>query len=217
MFKSLHWKVCQQTELITSETLVDFFRSAQQDTLNAHQESITLKICLENGQFETIRVLSSDSLCRVKQKLCDQLRLPNNLNNLFDLFMIQSSVNIQNPQQASCGFFDELIVRKISDLESPYLTLCIANRGQTQFGLYWRRFYWNPEADEQLANNELTSKLVCAAIRRFFLQNESEISSDYLKHMDTLRLRPNKREVLSNLFFPFQCSLWLSVLTTFLK
>jgi hypothetical protein len=170
---------------------LNFFATAQQSTLNAVHELVLLDVWLENGVCETIRIRSDDSLEMVQQKLCDQLQLPTQLRSLFDLFMIQLAKDFDPSKIVE----QATIVRQVCPLDSPYLTLSIANRSDNAFRLLWRRFYWNKDGDNLLLGNEIGKQFVCSSVRTFLEQSESQISDDHRKHLDTLRLRKDKREV----------------------
>lgn len=101
----------QNSALVSSELLMGFLLSAQQETMCEKKQELKLDIYTMNNYQITLRVLSTDRTEQVLLKACKQIHLPIEYIHYFSLFLIKKVDNS-----------DITILRKLQDFESPYIS-----------------------------------------------------------------------------------------------
>lgn len=101
----------QDPKLVSSELLVGFLLSAQQETTCEKRQEVNLDVYTSNNYQIPITVSTFDRTEQVLTKVFKQINLPLQYLQYFSLYLIKKDNN------------GELVVlRKLLDFESPYMT-----------------------------------------------------------------------------------------------
>lgn len=101
----------QDSKLVSSELLVGFLLSAQQETTCEKSQEINLEVYSSNNYPIPITVFTFDRTREVLAKVFKQINLPLEYIQYFSLYLIKND---------NSG--DLIILRKLLDFESPYMT-----------------------------------------------------------------------------------------------
>ena len=199
--------VSQEQSIVFNDIFIKFFFQAQQSTLNVHSQPIQLDVMLENETFMSVASRSDASVDTFKQQLCERLQLNLALQKLFDLFMVEWTTTTTSKPERSFHQSGPLsnrdpnstykIMWKLSHLESPYLSVLIAQKADKKVALLFRTNYWHMDLDEFLLQDQVGSQLLYAHAEQFIRLSQNQLNNDHRKHLDTLRLRKCKAEVRS--------------------
>jgi sorting nexin-17 len=103
--------VGQDSKLVSSELLVGFLLSAQEETTCEKRQEINLEVYTSNNYQIPITVSTFDRTEQVLAKVCKQINLPLEYMQYFSLYLIKKDSK------------EELVIlRKLLDFESPYMT-----------------------------------------------------------------------------------------------
>lgn len=101
----------QDSKLVSSELLVGFLLSAQEETTCEKRQEINLEVYTSNNYQIPITVSTFDRTEQVLAKVCKQINLPLEYMQYFSLYLIKKDSK------------EELVIlRKLLDFESPYMT-----------------------------------------------------------------------------------------------
>lgn len=138
----------QHSKLVSSEILVGFLLSAQQETSCEKKQEMKLDIYTMNNYLISIRILSTDRTEQVLAKACRQINLPPEYNSYFALFLIRKEEN-----------GEITILRKLQDFESPY----ISHKSAHDFKrIVIRKCYWDAAYDLELMSESAALNLLYA-------------------------------------------------------
>lgn len=103
--------VGQDAKLVSSELLIGFLLSAQQETTCEKQQELQLEIYTSNNYEISVSVSTFDRTEKVLAKVFKHLNLPHEFMHYFALYIIKNDAN-----------GEPVILRKLLDLEAPYMT-----------------------------------------------------------------------------------------------
>lgn len=116
----------------------------------------------------------------------------------------KTNLTLINHQNRSTTDFKYILIRKLMDFESPYLSLLNANKSEQIYHLKLIKFYWDVELDDKLIDNEIALNLIYLQAVNDLKQHKSTDSNrDHYKYLETLALRQSKKEVSQLRFFYF--------------
>lgn len=138
----------QDSKLVSSEVLVGFLLSAQQETSCEKKQEMKLDIYTMNNYLISIRILSTDRTEQVLAKACRQINLPLEYNSYFALFLIRKEEN-----------GEITILRKLQDFESPYISHKSAHDHKR---IVIRKCYWDIAYDLELMSDSAALNLLYA-------------------------------------------------------
>lgn len=101
----------QDSRIASSELLIGFLLSAQQETTCEKKQEMSLDIYTMNNYQIPLLVLTTDRTEQVLTKACKHLNLVLEYMHYFALFLIKKDNN-----------GDITIIRKLQDFESPYIS-----------------------------------------------------------------------------------------------
>lgn len=136
----------QDSKLVSSELIIGFLLSAQQETTCEKKQDINLDIYTMNNYQIPIWVSSYDRTEQVLAKVFKYINLPLEYLQYFSLFLIKKD---------NSG--EVIILRKLLDFESPYMShksLKDANK------IVLRKSYWDSAYDFELMNDPVSLNLL---------------------------------------------------------
>lgn len=149
----------QDSRLISSELLIGFLLSAQQETTSEKKQEMKLDIYTMNNFQITVRVLSTDRTEQVLLKVCKQIQLPLEYVRYFALFLIKKAEN-----------GDITMLRKLQDFESPYIS---HKSMQPSHKIVLRKSYWDINYDLELMTDPVSLNLL-------YVQTVSDIERGWI-------------------------------------
>ncbi|KAK7603153.1 hypothetical protein V9T40_003152 [Parthenolecanium corni] len=174
--------VSQNTELVHSSVLRRFLFAAQQKSASDQHFNNDLSIWLLNGTQVLVKASSEDSSENVLQKVCDQLRVPQELVQYFSLF-VMSTIESGSSQLIHC----------LQDYECPLITLKHLS-GQNKIII--RKSYWDPAIDLKLMSDRFTLNLLYGQTLSDIERGWVIADVDTEQQLATLQSRGAKREYL---------------------
>lgn len=103
--------VGQDSRIASSELLIGFLLSAQQETTCEKKQEMNLDIFTMNNYKIPLLVFTTDRTEQVLTKVCKHINLPIEYLHYFSLFLIRKDNN-----------GEITIIRKLQDFESPYIS-----------------------------------------------------------------------------------------------
>lgn len=108
--------VGQDSKFVTSDLLIGFLLSAQQETTCEKKMEINLDIATANNFQITISVSTFDRTEQVLLKICKHINLPIEYMQYFSLYLVKNDAT-------TTGDDDNMVIlRKLFDFESPYMS-----------------------------------------------------------------------------------------------
>ncbi|KAF5281169.1 hypothetical protein FQR65_LT14849 [Abscondita terminalis] len=149
----------QDSRLVSSQLLIGFLLSAQQETTCEKKQEMKLDIYTMNNFQIIVRVLSTDRTEQVLLKVCKQIQLPIEYVRYFSLFLIKKEEN-----------GDITILRKLQDFESPYISHKTMQQSQK---IVLRTSYWDSNYDLELMTDPV-------ALNLLYVQTVSDIERGWI-------------------------------------
>ena len=196
--------VSQDPRIAHSLTFNGFLLAAQQETRSEKMEEVGLDVFLMNDRKISVRgltILQTEEVLEVSfkdlipsiiplpnfsflffQRVCKQLDVPDEYVYYFALYLMQRREN-----------GDFVIVRKLQDFESPYISQKSCSSGSLKLVL--RKASWDPQIDEELFLHPSTLNLLytqtIAEVERGWIQADAETR----KHLAGLQAMGDKKAV----------------------
>lgn len=175
--------VGQDSKLVSSELVIGFLLSAQQETACQEKQDVNLDIGYTlNGFQSKIRVSTFDRTEQVLTKVLKQVNLPLDYMQYFSLYLIKID---------STG--DIVVLRKLLDFEAPCITQQVF-RTPTRFII--KKNYWDKNYDNELMTDPI-------ALNLLYIQTVAEIEKGWILNMrearsqlEKLKTRLAKREYI---------------------
>ncbi|CAG9759938.1 unnamed protein product [Ceutorhynchus assimilis] len=178
--------VGQDSKFVSSELLCGFFLSAQQESSRKRETYVNLKIYTFNYYpvKTRIRITTSsfDSTEKVLIKTLKQINLPIEYNQYFSLYLIK----IENSS-------DIVVVRKLFDFESPYLTQQVL-RSPTKIVI--RKSYWDTIYDNEIMKDPVALNLLYKQILSEIERGSIHTTPPIKVQLEKLKLRLAKKEYI---------------------
>jgi sorting nexin-17 len=138
--------VGQDSKLVSSELLVGFLLSAQEETTCEKRQEINLEVYTSNNYQIPITVSTFDRTEQVLAKVCKQINLPLEYMQYFSLYLIKKDSK------------EELVIlRKLLDFESPYMTHKTVRDANK---IVIRKSYWDCNYDQELMTDPVALNLL---------------------------------------------------------
>lgn len=174
--------VSQQNDLVNSSVLRRFLFSAQQKLASTWHDDNNLTVWLLNGTQVVVKVTYEDSSEVVLQKVCDQLRIPHELNQYFSLFVQRQGENGETS-----------LIHLLQNYECPVITMKQIS-GQTKIVI--RKSYWDPSIDIKLLSDRSTLNLLYSQTVFDVERGWIVTDRDTQEKLATLQSRGAKRDYL---------------------
>ncbi|KAF7286957.1 hypothetical protein GWI33_002805 [Rhynchophorus ferrugineus] len=149
----------QDSKLVSSELLSGFLLSAQQETASQEKQDISLDVYIMINYPIKIRISTYDRTETVLWKALKQINLPFNFVQYFSLYLFKINNN-----------GDIIVVRKLLDFESPYLTQQVI---RTPTKIVIRKSSWDKNYDIELMTDPV-------ALNLLYLQTVFEIENGWI-------------------------------------
>lgn len=149
----------QDSRIASSDLLVGFLLSAQQETTCETKHEVNLDVYTMNNYQISLLVLTTDRSEQVLIKVCKHLNLNLEYARFFALFLVRKD---------NTG--DITVIRKLQDFESPYIsfrTVREANR------IVLRKSYWDKDIDLQLMSDPV-------ALNLLYVQTVSDVERSWI-------------------------------------
>ncbi|KAL1492904.1 hypothetical protein ABEB36_011073 [Hypothenemus hampei] len=167
---------------MSSEVLHGFLLSAQQETAIIDKKDINLDVYIMNNYQIKLRVSSFDCTEKVLTRALKQINLPIEYMQYFSLYLIK----VDNP-------IDIVILRKLLDFESPYLTQQVIKSATS---IVIRKNYWDTNYDNVLMTDPIALNLLyiqtVADVERGWILTTNEAKM----HLEKLKTRLAKKEYI---------------------
>lgn len=172
--------VGQDSRISSSELLIGFLLSAQQETTCEPKQEMNLDIYTMNNYHIPLLILTTDRTEQVLMKVCKHINLPLECMHYFSLFIIKKDNNS-----------DITIIRKLQDFESPYISQKSIRESNR---IVLRKSYWDKEYDLELITDPVALNLLyiqtVSDIERCWIYCTKEAKTQLVK----LQARLAKRE-----------------------
>ncbi|KAF5274543.1 hypothetical protein FQA39_LY07155 [Lamprigera yunnana] len=173
----------QDSRFVSSELLIGFLLSAQQETTCEKKQEMKLDIYTVNNFQIIVRVLSTDRTEQVLLKVCKQIHLPVEYVRYFSLFLIKKE---------DAG--DITILRKLQDFESPYISHKSMQQSQK---IVFRTSYWDNNYDLELMTDPIALNLLYVQTVSYIERGWIICSNNVKMELVQLQARLEKREFLN--------------------
>lgn len=175
--------ISQDAKLSSSDLVVGFLLSAQQETTCLKNQEVHLDIYTMNNYQISLKVSTFDRTEQVLRKAFKQLNLSTNFLEYFSLFLTKRD---------NSG--DIVILKKLLDFESPYMSQ-LALRDSSKIVI--RKNYWDSSLDsilmqDPIALNLLYMQTVSDVERGWIICNTKELRSQ----ISSLQSRLAKKEYI---------------------
>eukprot|EP00094_Tigriopus_californicus_P004110 TCALIF_03959-PA protein Name:"Similar to snx17 Sorting nexin-17 (Danio rerio)" AED:0.08 eAED:0.08 QI:232/0.83/0.85/1/1/1/7/288/452 len=137
----------QDPRISHSITFNGFLLASQQETRSEKTEEVQLDVFLMNEKKISVRGLTILQTEEVLEKVCQQLQVPEEYVHYFALFLLERKED-----------GDFVVVRKLQDFESPYISQKSASKRSLKLVL--RKASWDPKIDLELFNHNVTLTLL---------------------------------------------------------
>eukprot|EP00794_Sanderia_malayensis_P011738 gene11738-12958_t len=137
-YREINWKNEDRCWNITYRPL---FKMA---TRKAMSEEVILDIYLMNGNKFAVNILSTDDTDHVLETAMHKIGLSHDFFHYFALFLMKEN-DVNN------GGAESMVVRKLQDFESPYLSL---NACKEPHRIVVRKSYWSSKYDDDIMETE---------------------------------------------------------------
>ncbi|XP_022835426.1 sorting nexin-17 [Spodoptera litura] len=139
--------VGQNPLFTSSDLLVTFLFSAQQETHGVKMHEVEIEISLMNGYRIPLSVSSTDSSNTILDIVCTQLNLPKELVKYFSLYLFNWS----------CAKDGQPALKKLEEYESPYISQKYV---RPEDKIVLRKSYWDPCYDVDLMIDRVSLDLL---------------------------------------------------------
>lgn len=141
--------ISQIPQIVSSDIFVNFFISAQKESLQEKDEEVTLEVFTPNDRKVVVGVKSLDKTEAVYQEVASKLNIPEKFLCYFGLFLVCRNQNN-----------DFSIVRRLQGFESPYISLKYSLNSSEKHQLSVRKTFWDPAYDEDLIEDRVSMNLL---------------------------------------------------------
>lgn len=185
----------QDTELVCSELVRGFLLSAQHETSgNEAAVAVPLDVYLMNGSKVIVDILTTDRSDQVLAKVCRQINLPAEYIGYFALFLVHREEAVAGT--AAVAVDHDLILRKLQDFESPYISQRGALGGGQSARIIVRKSYWDAAYDVELMRNACALSLLYAQTVSDMERGWITCARDTRSQLTGLQARGAKRDYL---------------------
>ncbi|XP_047030658.1 sorting nexin-17 [Helicoverpa zea] len=139
--------VGQNPLFTTSDLLITFLFSAQQETHNVKMHEVEIEISLMNGYRIPLSVSSTDSSNTILDIACNYINLPKELVKYFSLYLFNWS----------CAKDGQPALKKLEEYESPYISQKYV---RPEDKIVLRKSYWDPCYDVNLMMDRVSLDLL---------------------------------------------------------
>ncbi|XP_075974959.1 sorting nexin 17 [Anticarsia gemmatalis] len=139
--------VGQNPQLTSSDLLVTFLFTAQQETHGIKMHEVEIEILLMNGYRIPLSVSSIDSSNTILDIACSHINLPKELVKYFSLYLFNWS----------CAKDGQPALKKLEDYESPYISQKYV---RPEDKIVLRKSYWDPCYDVDLMIDRVSLDLL---------------------------------------------------------
>ncbi|KAL3290376.1 hypothetical protein HHI36_023718 [Cryptolaemus montrouzieri] len=160
----------QDTKIFSSDLVIGFLLSAQQESLCEKNQEVNLDVYTMNNYKISIRVLTFDRTEQVLMKVCKNINLSLEYMKYFSLYLIKEDNS------------DIFILRKLLNLESPYMSHKIMKDHNK---IYLRKSYWDMNFDKDLMNDPI-------ALNLLYVQTLAELEKGWILCTKDTRLHLTK-------------------------
>eukprot|EP01147_Barroeca_monosierra_P005267 gene5267-7046_t len=137
-------RIAQQPNIVKGNTFQTFLLNAQKEVQKAEESWVQLEVYLVNGKKVSVDILNIDQTDDVLETVCSVLDLDADLTYYFGLYLVDD-------------LDGKVIVRKLQDFESPYISL---DRAEPHQKIQLRKAYWNTSLDTVLMDNPVALNLL---------------------------------------------------------
>ncbi|CAH1153480.1 unnamed protein product [Phaedon cochleariae] len=149
----------QDSRLVTSELIIGFLLSAQQETTCEKKQDINLDIYTMNNYQIPVWVSSFDRTEQVLATAFKYINLPLEYLDYFSLYLVKKD---------NSG--EIIVLRKLLDFESPYISHKLQRDANK---IVLRKSYWNTNYDFELMNDPI-------ALNLLYVQTVTEVEKGWI-------------------------------------
>ena len=179
--------VSQDQRIVASDLFNGFFLNGQQETQNAKTEEVILDVFQLNWHSIKVKVLSTDRTDIVLDAVCNALNLSSQLIPYFNLFVVK---RIEN---------DYIPIRKLQNLESPYLTLLTMNSVDSSHSIIIRKSYWDSVYDDDVLNDKTAANILYFQTLHDIEKGLIQANKEIRRQLTALQAKGSKKEVFKQM------------------
>lgn len=176
--------ISQDDRISKSDYFNSFLLHAQQETNNSAPEDVDLDIYLMNWESIRVKVLKTDKTSNVLESASRSIQLSLEKMCYFSLFIVR---------QEEANF---IILRRLMDFESPYLTLKNFNTNCNHHRLVMRKNYWDSSFDDILMDDKVSFNLLYSQTIIDIERGWIKVNKDVEKQLSNLKSKGSKRELI---------------------
>lgn len=177
--------ITQDTSVSSSSIFNDFFRNAQKATRQATSDNAELDIYLMNGNKFGIKILSTDDTDEVLENAMRKIGLATAYFHYFGLFLMKVGGEIHE---------QSIVVRKLQDFESPYLSLKSTNDPHR---IVIRKRYWSSKYDDDIMDDRIALNLLYVQVADDIERGWVMTSEKEKQRLSALKEAGSKKEFLN--------------------
>ena len=136
-------KIGANALLVKGEHFQNFLLNAQKEVQKGPEEDVQLEIFLAHGRSVKVDIMSTDQTDDVLETAMSAIGLDPSYVYYFGLYLVEDNTG-------------KVIVRKLQDFESPFVSLARAEKGQI---VQMRKAYWDPRVDQELHKDPIALNL----------------------------------------------------------
>ncbi|KYB29604.1 sorting nexin-17 [Tribolium castaneum] len=174
--------VGQDPKLVSSELLVGFLLSAQQETTCEKRQEVNLDVYTSNNYQIPLTVSTFDRTEQVLIKVFKQINLPLQYLQYFSLYLIKKDNN-----------GDVVVLRKLLSFESPYMTHKTVRDSNK---IVIRKSYWDCNYDQELMTDPVALNLLYVQVVSDVEKGWICCTRDMKSQLSNLQSRLAKREYI---------------------
>ncbi|XP_053209321.1 sorting nexin-17-like [Panonychus citri] len=176
--------ISQDDRISKSDYFNSFLLHAQRETQNIAPEEITLDIYLMNWESIQVKTLKTDKSSILLETACRSIKLAPEMVNYFSLFIVR---------QEEANF---IILRRLLDFESPYLTLKSFNVNCNHHRIVIRKNYWDTSFDDILMEDKVSFNLLYSQTIIDIERGWIKVNKEVEKQLSNLKSKGSKRELI---------------------
>lgn len=173
-------KIGSQALLVDGETFQTFLLNSQKEVQKGPEEDVQLEIYLAHGKSVKVDIVSTDQTDDVLETATTVIGLDSSLVYYFGLYLVEDATG-------------KVIVRKLQDFESPYVSLQRAEKGHI---VQLRKAYWDIRVDSILQKNPTALNLLYIETINEIKKGSIQVEEDAADELANFRSKKERKAFL---------------------
>jgi len=169
-------KIGANALLVKGEHFQNFLLNAQKEVQKGPEEDVQLEIFLAHGRSVKVDIMSTDQTDDVLETAMSAIGLDPSYVYYFGLYLVEDNTG-------------KVIVRKLQDFESPFVSLARAEKGQI---VQMRKAYWDPRVDQELHKDPIALNLLYIETINEIKKGSIEVEDDAAEDLANFRSQKDR-------------------------